>query len=144
MIPVNSGTNSQTRLTKKPSGSPDVTARTSVAAYMATSTGTCRTSAAPTSRPKSVTSFTRGSTAWSRPGCAATSSENIAWRITSRRAADRLLDEAALAALADAPARAQTDLGLHQPVGRRGAPDVMRSRPGARRDARRANGARAA
>ena len=40
------------------------------------------------------------------------SSENIAWRISVGAAGDRLLDEAALPALADAAARAQPDLGL--------------------------------
>ena len=47
---------------------------------------------------------------WSRPSAAATSSENMPGASDSSAAADRLLDEVALRALADAAARAEPDL----------------------------------
>ena len=70
-------------------------------------TATLRTSAATTSSPSRVTSLTRGSSCCSSPGCAATSSLKMAWRISDGAALQRLLDEAALPPLADATARAQ-------------------------------------
>ena len=82
ITPVKIGMKSHTRLMKKPSGSPYTAARTSVPTYMPTRSGMWRTRAATISSPSSDSAFALGSSRCSTPPWAATSSLNIAWRIT--------------------------------------------------------------
>ncbi len=82
MMPVKIGMNSHTRLTKNPIGSAETIASRTVAAYITTSVGMFRTNAVTISRPRNDRIFTRGSSRWRKPRCWATSSPNIALRIT--------------------------------------------------------------
>ena len=91
MIPVKIGMNSHTRRTKKPSGSADATASTSVTRVQRRrGRGCCARAPSASSSPSMVSSLTRGSMRCSSPGAEATSLENIVWRISTRPAVERL------------------------------------------------------
>ena len=117
-IPVKIGMKSQTRLTKKRSDSRGHRQREARRVQRRRARGMLRTSAAVSRRTNIETTFTRGSSRCSSPSSRGdvVGEHALAHQVA---AADRLLEEVALRPLADASARAETDLGPHEPVGSR-------------------------
>ena len=128
MMPVKIGMNSHTRLTKKPTGSAESAASRSVPAYMASSTGMFRTSAVDDQQAEQRHDLDARVDLLQQAVLRGDVLAEHRLAHHARGAAQGLLDEAALLALADAPARAQRDLACHEPL-RRG---VAGSAPGTR------------
>ena len=104
------------RRTGRRGGSPTRCARATT--YIAPSAGSSAKNAATTRRPSSVSTFTRASSRCSRPGVAATSSENIALADETRTPRGASSRRTYPSPLADAATRAESDLAPQQPVGR--------------------------